>query len=122
MSPDPSSSGLITSKFLVKPRQVISATFNTAESYPGSWFSFWLVKKDVPEDDRYREVDIFEKFMTRKIDKQYTVTLHGGKTHEREMINYTYSLSPVNENNLTFTCELHQSKIRDFRLYKLSPV
>jgi len=108
------SSGLVTSNFLIKPGQVVSATVNTAQSYPGSWFAFWLFKKDVPGDKRYREVDIFEKFMERKSQKHYSMTIHGGSQGSREMMIFTYHMFFVDEEKLTFTCELHKKMIKIF--------
>jgi hypothetical protein len=110
----PFSSGLATSKFRVKPGQVISATVNTAQSYAGSWFSFWLAKTDVPGDERYREVDIFEKFMERKSQKQYSITVHGGSKGSREMMIFSYPMFFTDEENLTFTCELHRHMVKIF--------
>ena len=110
----PLSSGQVTSRFLFSPGQVISATVNTSNSYPGSWFSFWLFKKDAPGDERYREVDIFEKFMERKHQKQYSMCVHGGNKNDREMMAFEYPLFLVNEDKLTFTCELYDHKVRIF--------
>jgi hypothetical protein len=110
--PRPFSSGLVTSQFLVKPGQVVTATVNTTQSYPGSWFSFWLHKKDVPGEDRYREADIFEKFMERKNQKQYTISVHGVIKGSREMMSFSYPMFFVNEENLTFTCELQRNLLK----------
>jgi len=108
----PTSSGLVRSKFTVKPGQVVSATVNTSLSYPGSWFAFWLMKKDVPGDERYREIDIFEKFMEREGQKKYTVSIHGGRKDSRELMNFGYQLFFINEARLTFTCELHHHSVK----------
>jgi hypothetical protein len=108
----PISSGLISCKFLVRPGNVVSATLNTSYSYPGSWFAFWLMKKDVPGDKRYREIDIFEKFMERKSQKEYTVTIHGGVQGSREMMNFSYHMFFADEEKLTFTCELYRHKVK----------
>lgn len=108
------SSGLVTSKFQISPGQVVSATVNTSRSYQGSWFSFWLFKKDVAGDNRYREIDIFEKFMKRKRQKKYSVSIHGGSKDSREMMIYSYRMFFVNEKKITFTCELHQHSIKIF--------
>jgi hypothetical protein len=110
----PFSSGLVTSKFLIRPGQVVSASVNTSQSYAGSWFAFWLIKKDVEGDERYREIDIFEKFMEKKHQKKYTLTIHGGTQNKREMMNFQYPLFFVNEAKMNFTCELHQHKVRIF--------
>jgi hypothetical protein len=110
----PFSSGMMTSKFTVAPGQVISATVNTSDSYAGSWFAFWLFKKDMPGDERYREVDIFEKFMERKGQKQYKISVHGGSKTDREMLTFEYLLFYVNEDKMTFVCELHPKKVRVF--------
>jgi hypothetical protein len=108
----PISSGLVTSKFLVRPGQAISATVNSSRSYIGSWFAFWLMKKDVQGDERYREIDIFEKFMKRDEQKQYSVTVHGGNKNAREMLNFSYPMFFVNEEKMTFTCELFQHSVK----------
>lgn len=108
----PLSSGLITSKLLLHTDQVISATVNTSQSYPGSWFAFWFLKKDVAGDDRYREIDIFEKFMEKPGQKRYSVSIHGGTKNSREMMSFSYPLFPINEEKLTFTCVLRRSGIR----------
>jgi hypothetical protein len=110
----PISSGLVTGKILVRPGQVVSATVNTGQSYPGSWFSFWLVKKHVPGDERYREIDIFEKFMERKHQKKYTISIHGGLEVSHEMMNFGYPMFFTDEERLTFTCELYQHKVKIF--------
>jgi hypothetical protein len=110
----PMSSGLVTSTFLVRPGQVVSATVNTSQSYAGSWFAFWLFKKGIEGDERYREVDIFEKFMEKDFQKKYTMTVHGGTGEKREMMNFQYPLFYVNEDKMTFTCEFYQHKIRVF--------
>lgn len=110
----PFSSGLITSKFTVRPGQVVSATVNTSNSYPGSWFAFWLFKKDVPGDDRYREVDIFEKFMVKDEQKKYSVTVHGGKKQSKEMMNFSFPMFFVNEETMTFTCEILKNGVKIF--------
>jgi hypothetical protein len=110
----PASSGLITCKQLLRPGQVVSATVNTSKSYAGSWFSFWLCKKDTPGDDRYREIDIFEKFMERKDQKKYTLSIHGGKKDSREMMSFSYPMNFVDEEIVTFTCELYQHSARIF--------
>lgn len=94
----PTSAGQVTSRFLVSPGQAISATVNTSGSYPGSWFSFWLFKKDSPGDKRYREIDIFEKFMVRKGDKYYNMSVHGGTGDSREMMGFSNPLQIANEN------------------------
>ena len=108
------SSGQVSSKFLVSPGRVISATVNTSDSYPGSWFSFWMYKKDVPGDERYREVDIFEKFMERKNQKQYSMSVHGGTKNSRELLAFSFPLFFVDEDKITFTCELSDHKVRIF--------
>jgi len=108
------SSGLVTSKFRIRPGQVVSATVNTSQSYAGSWFSFWLLKMDVTGDNRYREVDIFEKFMEKPGQKQYMISLHGGLENARELLNFNYPLYFVNEENMTFTCELHPAGVKVF--------
>jgi hypothetical protein len=110
----PISSGLITCKFLVIPGQVVSATVNTTKSYPGSWFSFWLYKKDASGDERYREIDIFEKFMERKDQKKYSVSIHGGSKNSREMMSFSYPMFFVDEEKVTFTCELYQHSAKVF--------
>jgi hypothetical protein len=110
----PTSSGLITCKQLLRPGQVVSATVNTSKSYAGSWFSFWLCKKDNPGDDRYREIDIFEKFMVRKDQKKYTVSIHGGKKDSREMMSFSYPMFFIDEEKITFTCELYQHSVKIF--------
>ena len=110
----PFSSGMISSKFTVHPGQAISATVNTSDSYAGSWFSFWLYKKDMPGDNRYRELDIFEKFMERRQQKQYSMCVHGGTKKAREMMAFEYPLFYVNEEKMTFTCELYPKKARIF--------
>jgi hypothetical protein len=106
------SSGLVSSKFRIKPGQVVSATVNTSQSYAGSWFSFWLIRMDVKDDNRYREIDIFEKFMQKPGQKQYTLSIHGGTKEARELLNFNYPMSFVNEQNMTFTCELHPEGIK----------
>ena len=108
----PISSGIVTSKFLVRPGQVVSATVNTSQSYPGSWFAFWLVKKNEPGDTRYREIDIFEKMMERKNQKEYTVTIHGGVQGARELMNFPYPMFFVAEEKLTFTCEIYRREVK----------
>ena len=108
------SSGLATSNYPLKPGMVVSATVNTSQSYSGSWFSFWLMKKDVNGDDRYREIDIFEKFMVKKDQKQYTMSIHGGRKEDRELMRCSYNMSAVDEKNITFTCELHQHSVKIF--------
>ncbi|NTV83289.1 MAG: hypothetical protein HGA23_03180 [Bacteroidales bacterium] len=108
----PISSGLVTSKFLVKPGQAISATVNNSNSYTGSWFAFWLMKRDVPGDERYREIDIFVKFMKRDDQKQYSVSIHGGTRNAREILNFGYPMFFVDEKNMTFTCELFQHSVK----------
>jgi hypothetical protein len=108
----PTSSGNVTSRFLVSPGQVISATVNTSNSYPGSWFSFWLFKKDAEGDKRYREIDIFEKLMVRKGDKYYNMSVHGGTGGNREMMGFSNPLHYANEENLTFTCELYSNRVK----------
>jgi hypothetical protein len=108
----PISSGIATSRFLIRPGQVVSATVNTSQSYPGSWFSFWLIKKTEPGDNRYREIDIFEKMMVRKNQKEYTVSIHGGVQGARELMNFSYPLFFVSEEKLTFTCEVYREKVK----------
>lgn len=110
----PTSSGFVSSKFLFHPGQVVSATLDTSRSYPGSWFAFWLIKKEEAGDERYREVDIFEKFMEKKNQKKYTITVHGGTPDKREMMNFRYPMSHVDESKITFTCELYADKVRVF--------
>lgn len=110
----PFSSGLVTSKFTVRPGQVVSATVNTSSSYPGSWFAFWLFRKDIPGDDRYREVDIFEKFMVRDDQKKYSVTVHGGNKQSKEMMSFPFPMFFVNEERMTFTCEILKNGVKIF--------
>lgn len=110
----PFSSGFVTSVFTVSPGQAISATVNTSDSYPGSWFSFWLFKKDTPGDERYREIDIFEKLMARKNQKEYDMCVHGGSKNDRERLGFSFPLFPVDEHKLTFTCELYPRKVKIF--------
>jgi hypothetical protein len=108
------SSGLVASKFRIKPGQAVSATVNASQSYPGSWFSFWLFKMDVEGDHRYREADIFEKFMEKPRHKQYKISLHGGTKTARELLNFNYPLYFVDEEKMTFTCEMHQAGVKIF--------
>ncbi len=108
----PISSGIVTSKFLVRPGQVVSATLNTSRSYPGSWFAYWLIKKNEEGDNSYREIDIFEKMMERKNQKEYTLTIHGGVQGSRELMNFSYPMFFVEEEKLTFTCEIYQQKVK----------
>lgn len=108
------SSGLVSGLFRIRPGQVVSATVNASRSYAGSWFSFWLLKMDVTGDHRYREVDIFEKFMEKPRQKQYMISLHGGLENARELLNFNYPLNFVNEDNMTFTCELHPAGVKVF--------
>ena len=112
--PKPFSSGFVSSRFLVHPGQVVSATMNTSRSYPGSWYAFWLLRKDPEGDPGYREVDIFEKFMKKENQKTYTVSIHGGTKDNREMMDFSYPLFYVDESKITFTCELNKNRIRIF--------
>lgn len=110
----PISSGMIRSRFTVTPGQVVSATIDNSQSYEGSWFAFWLFKKTVPEDERYREIDIFEKFQNRKRHNSYTISVHGGFITDRNMMNFKYRLRKVDEKNMTFTCELCEDGVQIF--------
>jgi hypothetical protein len=73
-----------------------------------------LLKKDVPGDKRYREIDIFEKFMVRKSQKEYSISIHGGTHNSREMMISSYHMFYVDEEKLTFTCELHRHMVKIF--------
>jgi hypothetical protein len=107
----PFRSGYVTSNRTIRPGQVVSATLNTSESYAGSWFAFWLIKKHVEGDNRYREIDIFEKFMEKKNQKRYSISIHGGSQSAREMMNFHYPRHLKDETSLTFTCELHSNSV-----------
>jgi hypothetical protein len=110
----PVSSGWVRSNFIIRPGQVVSATMNTSESYKGSWFAFWLYKKKEPGDDRYREIDIFEKFQEGHNHDKYTISMHAGTLRDRNMMNYRYNLNYIDEKNVTFTCEIHENGFKVF--------
>ena len=81
------------------------------------WGSSRPGNQPVPDqtwDERYREVDIFEKFMERKSQKKYSMTFHGGIKGSREMMILSYPMFITDEEKLTFTCELQRQMVNIF--------